>query len=86
VGIALFPAGEPLRISISAEWCPSKNGALIGFGLREGGSVFGIAVLEDGQVQSLALNEFKVDWQYDVATDQWVDVNARRAAEADQEI
>jgi len=48
--------------------------------------VFGIAVLEDGQVQSLALDEFKVDWQYDTETDQWVDVNARRAAEADQEI
>jgi len=86
VGLSLFPAGEPLRISISAGWCSSRNGALIGFGLREGGSVFGIAVLEDGQVQSLALDEFKVDWQYDVATDQWVDVNARRAAEADQEI
>jgi hypothetical protein len=45
-----------------------------------------MAVLEDGQVQALALDEFKVDWQYDATTDQWVDVNARRAAEVDQEI
>lgn len=86
MGLSLFPAGEPLRISISAGWCSSRNGALIGFGLREGGSVFGIAVLEDGQIQSLALDEFKVDWQYDATADQWVDVNDRRTAEADQEI
>jgi len=83
VGLSLFPAGEPLRVSISAGWCGSRNGALIGF-RQANGKVFGIVVLEDGQVAVLALDEFKIDWQYDAETDQWVDVAARRAAEADQ--
>lgn len=85
MGISLFPSGEPLRISISAGWCSSRNGALIGF-LQDEAGFSGIVVLEDGQVAMLALNEFRIDWQYDVETDSWVDMAARRAAETAQEV
>jgi hypothetical protein len=79
------PGWEPLRVSISASWADSRVGALIGFITVED-EVFGLTVGQDGHVLRLALHEFTVDWRYDVEKDAWVDVNAQRADEGDQEV
>jgi hypothetical protein len=80
------PGWEPLRISVSATWANSRVGALIGFAVMPTVGLVGIAVLEDGTVAMLERSEFTVDWRYNAETDRWVDVNAPRAEETDQEI
>lgn len=85
MSVALFPSGEPLRVSISASWVDSRNGALIGFMVDEASELRGIIVTESGQVVDVSVAEFSIDWRYDVENDVWVDVNAQRAPETDQE-
>jgi len=79
------PGWEPLRVSVFASWANSRVGALIGFAVVEARLV-GIVVLEDGEVAVLERNEFSVDWRYNAETDRWMDVNAPRAEETDQEV
>lgn len=83
--ISLFPSGEPLRVSIKSSWTGSHNGALLGFAVGKGDILYGIVVLEDGRVARVQADEFHVDWVYEVENDRWIDVNARRALESDQE-
>lgn len=86
MSISLFPAGEPLRISLTedaAKTWGSHTAALIGFSLREG-VYFGLSVLEDGRVAYLDLNQFTVDWRYDAKRDRWYDTNEERSEESDQ--
>jgi hypothetical protein len=75
--IGLFPAGEPLRVTITADWVGSRNGALIGFTIHEG-ELLGLIVDEKGNVVRVERSDFTVDWRYDVETDRWVDVNTRQ--------
>jgi len=76
--IALFPSGEPLRVTITAKWADSRTGALLGFGQDKPGSMFGIVVLESGSVASISTSEFTIDWRYEAETDRWVDLNVPR--------
>jgi hypothetical protein len=82
MSVSLFPAGEPLRISISATWINSRVGALIGV-YEDEDRIQGIVVCEDGSMALVPFSDFTVDWRYDVETDRWVDVNTRQT---DQEV
>lgn len=80
------PGWEPLRVSIlPSSGMDSRVGALIGFVVVED-RIRAIVVLEDGFVGVLNRDEFTVDWRYDAESDGWVDVNAPRAGETDQEV
>ena len=81
------PGWEPLRITLSADLLyNSRTAALIGFAVLPALGVVGIAVLEHGEVAVLERSEFTVDWRYNAETDRWMDVNAPRAEETDQEV
>lgn len=86
MSISLFPAGEPLRISLTedaAKTWGSHTAALIGF-LIIHDAPQGMVVLEDGQVAYLQLHQFTVDWRYDPKRDRWYDTNEERSEESDQ--
>jgi len=81
--ISLFPAGEPLSISVDAGHSPDwKVGALLGF-IWADGHLAGLAVNEEGEVGTLRPDEFTIDWRFE--GDHWVDINAPRSAESDQD-
>jgi hypothetical protein len=86
--ITLLPIGGPLEtlhVSVGAAWAMTRQGVLIGF-MDDQGALYGVVVGEGGQVLRLATNEFTIDWRYDVETDQWVDIYAKRSAETGAEI
>jgi hypothetical protein len=77
--IAVFD--EPPRVSIRATWCASRNGLLLGFENTNDSELYGIIVLEDGEIAEMKVTEFTVDYRYRVETDRWYDLDAPEAAQ-----
>jgi hypothetical protein len=90
IGVSLFPSGEPLRVSVTADWLDFRNGALIGLlaitSKDDRVGLSGVVVAENGRIEIVSVSDFTVDWRYDTATDRWIDANAPRAEETDQEL
>jgi hypothetical protein len=77
--IALFD--EPVRVSLLTGWVGAgRVGLLMGM-VKEGASISGLVVLEDGSVSLVDSLYFNVDWRYDATKDRWM---SRDALETDQ--
>lgn len=80
MSITLYREGLP-RVQIKAAHIDSREGMLVGFTdfkVTNGSHhVMGIVMDENGDLQRLAFDQFRVQFHYDVETDQWVDENDR---------
>ncbi len=75
--ISLF--GDPPRVSIKASWIDGRNGLLIGMENTQDDELYGIVVLENGEIAEIKVTDFTVDYRYRVETDRWYDLNAPEA-------
>ena len=78
MSITLYREGLP-RVELQAPH--TREAMLVGF-VESDGMVAGLVMLEDGALGTAALDAIRIQYHYDVETDQWIDENA---PEPDQE-
>jgi len=83
MSVTLYREGLP-RIELNGPQFTGREGMLVGF-VDSNDAIAAIVMTEDGQLSLAGLSDFRIQFHYEVETDEWVDENTSSPAETDQE-
>jgi hypothetical protein len=83
VSVTLYREGLP-RIELNGAQFAGREGMLVGF-VDSNDAIAAIVMTEDGQLSLASLSDFRIQFHYEVETDEWVDENTPPTPETDRE-